>query len=180
MKLYLSRHSFRLDRITHFETKQVDPCLHWTSINQVVETRNNIKWIDYVFTSPFLRCVQTAYYYNCFDAPMYIETGLAEILFPRFFDENPLPKLKKNLKEHYHTIDDSYKSYITDEEYIFPENRKNQKDRVCKFLDFLVKSKYWNNDILLVGHGGSIGFCLDYFGVKDEQPAMGQLYTIDS
>jgi broad specificity phosphatase PhoE len=52
--------------------------------------------------------------------------------------------------------------------------------RVYKFLDWLQASQYWNKNILLVGHGGSIKFCLEYFGVNNpEDPKMGELHSIE-
>mgnify|MGYP000942167239 FL=1 len=178
MHLYLSRHSYRLDRIEVPKTKVPDTCLHWSGVSKIIEQREKIKWIDYIFSSPFLRCVQTAYHYNKFEAPIYLEYGLAEILFPRFFDERPT--LDKNLKRHYHTIDECYNSYIKEQEYIFPETREDQKNRVYKFLDWLQTSQYWNKNILLVGHGGSIKLCLKYFGIENpDDPKMGELHSIE-
>ena len=181
------RHGLRLDRIDKSYKDDPNPPLHHSGIEAIINSSKKIHNLDAVFTSPFIRCVQTAHLLNSYDAPIFIEYGLSETLKERWFTKcgyNPLNRLN-NSREYqlqYYNVDAQYTTKVHQS---FPESRRESRRRTAQFMDWLKKSEYWEKDILLVGHGFSIKDCLNELGINppfqgwdNKFPAMGHLFSI--
>lgn len=186
--IYLSRHGLRLNKVIRGYRHDPDPPIHHSGIQPLITNSTRIPNLDYIFCSPFIRCVQTAHYLNQHDAPIYIESGMSETLKERWFEHcgyNPLTRVREpsSLKMDYYAVDDSYTSAVGQS---FPESRRDSRRRNREFMDWLKQSDYWNHDILLVGHGFSIkdslnnlGISPPYQGWERSFPRMGHLFSVD-
>ncbi len=119
--------------------------------------------IDYIFSSPFLRTLQTIYpYAKSHNLKVNTEYGLYEYI------HNPIFELK--LDDWYHTIDEfynkdfnyiyniintHYKSIVKKEDFHILENHKSLENRIIKFFNYLL-TNYRDKTILIVSHMGTI------------------------
>lgn len=184
MKIYLSRHGLRLNNVHKQYNNMPNPPIHLDGLQKLLEQKKKIEQIDYIFCSPFIRCVQTAWVYNTTDVPINIDYGLGEILRGDLAN-TAIPSLVelKEMKKHYFQINEDYKSY--GKYSVLPERRRHSKSRVFEFLDWLKTSEYWGKNLLLVGHGFSVKDCLNYFGYNNPSewngkiPEKGKIYSIE-
>jgi len=189
--LYLSRHGIRLDKILKQYGNDPDVPLHPLGIEQIINNSKEIDSLKYIFTSPFLRCIQTSHFYNRFGAPIYIDYGLSETMREKWFAKcgyNPIHKLLSfdELKRHYFSIHSNYKKFV--ERQSFPETRRESRRRANIVMDSFLKSKYAKENCLLVGHGFSIKDCLNFLGIHpgldgsqgwdSGLPVMGKLFKV--
>jgi len=185
--IYISRHGLRLDKVIKGYRGDPNPPIHNSGIRPLLDESKKIHNIDYVFCSPFLRCVQTAHYLNRFDAPIFIEYGMSETLREKWFKKcgyNPLSRLHNSheLSLHYYNVDTTYVSYMKQE---FPESRRDSRKRAKSFINWLKKSEYLEKDILLVGHAFSVKDCLANLGMvppfqgwEGGFPDMGKVFVV--
>lgn len=173
-KIYLVRHGHREDFIGDSEQIDLqwvknaknpfDPALSSLGKTQARQLADKLKLsgINHVFSSPFLRAVETASVIaNCCGLKVKIENGLCEWLNPRWFSA-PVKLLELNeLSLRFpQKIDTSYHSMVNP---VFPEPymEKHVWPRVAQTVNLLLKS--FDGDLLLLGHGASItaaAFCL--------------------
>jgi broad specificity phosphatase PhoE len=194
--IYFSRHGKRIDRHaprkwkTWIQKSQrwFDPPITEQNIPELEAQAKTIPNLDYIYCSPFLRCVQTAHVYACIhECPIYIENGMCEFLSESWFNNGGAggwdpPELPRDLispsflKYTYYTIEDSYKSFhMFEKQY---ENRRDIRRRVANFCKHIERQRRRRN-ILLVGHGISTKYAKNYFGLKEGMPQMGVLYKQD-
>ena len=156
--IWIARHGNRLDFVNPewFNTapRRYDPPLSEDGIIQAQElgTRLKSENIAHIFSSPFLRAIQTANEVAAIlDLPIKIEAGLSEWLNPDWMSETPEIHPQTELAAKYPHIDGSYNSLITPE---YPESEETVKNRSGETARKLAAE--FNQDILLVGHGASV------------------------
>ncbi len=136
--------------------------------------------IDIIFSSPFIRTLQTIYpYSNLYNKKVNIEYGLYEYLHNPYF----------LLGKWYYTIDDitdidlksiinyNYNSVLKKSDFSVLEDQNDLEKRIKKFFDYLYNN-YKNNTILLVTHKGVINKIKDMYLRKtdsDEHFDMGSI-----
>lgn len=177
--IYLTRHGNRHDN--HDKNWAKNCPFHWDTpicpthypyLHEQAKTL--INKISIIYSSPFIRAVQTAWIYaDTCNVPICIEGSLSECLkgvwFPVLNDFKLVSP--QDLSRHYPQIDIQY---VQQANPMPPEGRKNCRRRVNKFLDWLIPQ---NTNCLLVGHGFSIKDCKVRFGMDGKIPEKGTLLT---
>ena len=156
--VWIARHGNRLDFVNPewFKTakRRYDPPLSDDGIIQAQELGNRLKSekIAHIFSSPFLRTIQTANQVaQILDLPIKLEAGLSEWLNPNWMSETPQTHPQEFLAQQYSRIDWNYRSRVLPK---YPETEISVRERTRKTVRRLVKE--FSEDILLVGHGASV------------------------
>jgi broad specificity phosphatase PhoE len=159
--IYLARHGHREDfHQTELWRKTAarphDPGLSEIGVTQANELAQRLKGcaIDHVFTSPFLRTVQTAFAVaQAVNCDIKVEDGICEWLNPVWFDQAPDFLPLEELNRRYPRIDLAYRSRG---QRTWPE--VNEKTDAWPKVDItmqLLLSEFTGN-LLFVGHGSSV------------------------
>ena len=155
MKIILLRHEERGYNIGFFSNLTENGMLRaHTSLPLNLKKLN----IDIIFSSPFIRTLQTIYPYAIQNnIKINIEYGLYE------YQHNPYFLLG----QWYYTLDDikdtnlksiinnNYKSIVVKDDFSILEDENDLGNRINKFIDYL-KINYKNKTILIVTHKGVI------------------------
>jgi broad specificity phosphatase PhoE len=139
--------------------------------------------IDYIFTSPFIRVLQTIYpYCQINNININIEYGLYEyihnpyFLFTKWY--NTIDDIKDiDLKK---IINTEYESVIKREDLILLEDEINLEKRIIKFFNLLIKN-YQGKTILIVTHKAVINKIKDIYIEKTDLNSefkMGEYITL--
>jgi len=130
--------------------------------------------IDVIYSSPFIRTLQTIYpYCDKYNKKVNAEYGLYEYQHNIYF----------LLTEWYYTVNDildddlrmiinnNYNSIVNKDDFTILEDEINLERRIIKFFDYL-NVKHKNDTILLVSHKGVINKIKDLYikktGMEDE------------
>jgi broad specificity phosphatase PhoE len=155
--VWIARHGNRIDFVNPdwFLTAEYryDPHLSEDGHIQAKQLANRLKTekISHIFTSPFLRTVQTANHVaEALDLPLKLEWGLCEWLNPDWMTEMPETMSVEALCQRFPRIDPAYKSDIIN----YPETEKSCLQRTGETAKRLAAE--FPEDILLVGHGASV------------------------
>ncbi len=156
--IWIARHANRLDFVNPdwFLTaeRRYDPPLSDDGIIQASQLAQRLKKenITAIFSSPFLRTVQTANQVaEVLDLQVKLESGLSEWLNPEWMSEAPEKMPIKDLVALFPRIDISYQSRVIAQ---YPEIGKTAFLRAGKTAKKLVEE--FSEDILLIGHGASV------------------------
>ncbi len=133
-----------------------DPPLSKNGFKQAEETARYLEGqkIDHVFSSPFLRCIQTAHTIaQVIDRKVKIEHGFSEWMNPAWFEDTPSIIDFKQAKKTFSTIDHGYHSKIHAR---FPEHDEDTAvyNRVKDTFDQI--SELYEGSILVVAHGATL------------------------
>ena len=112
--IWLCRHGNRIDFVDP-SWKGDDPPLSADGIIQAQETglRLQGEGIQHIFTSPFLRTIETAHYIaEALDLPIKIEHGASEWLNAEWFSERPAHLPLDALLRRFPRVDGRYKSVV--------------------------------------------------------------------
>tara|TARA_A100001015_G_C15023320_1_gene729153 strand:- start:1973 stop:2530 length:558 start_codon:yes stop_codon:yes gene_type:complete len=151
MKLILLRHEDRenypgfLSNITR------------EGFNNTIKLENKLKKlkIDIIYSSPFIRTLQTIYWY-CIknNKKVNMEFSISEYRHNIYFlFENIIYDLNLIPNELNKIINDDYKSFLKNDNLSLLENNTSLKKRVNKFIQKLIKNKdLKNKNILIVSH----------------------------
>lgn len=194
--IYFSRHGKRIDRRGAHEPwkfwiknseRWFDPPIVEFNISELELQAKTIAKLEAVYSSPFLRCIQTAHVYASYhQCPLYVEYGIGENLRQGWFERGcpnypfapDFPNClidPKELKFTYYTVESKYKSLYKN--YKFPETRRQCRKRVNWLCQELVNNcKY--ESIMLVGHGVSTKDARSFFGLSGGFPDMGVLSSV--
>lgn len=156
--IWIARHGNRLDFVhpEWFNTakRRYDPPLSKDGLIQAQKLAQRLKNtnIKHIFTSPFLRAIQTANpIAEVLDLPLKIEAGLSEWLNPDWMTESPQTHPTELLTPSYPRIDRSYQSCVIPQ---YPETEATMLARTGKTAIELVNQ--FQEDLLLVGHSLSV------------------------
>ena len=156
--VWIARHGNRLDFVNPewFNTakRRYDPPLSEDGWIQAKELANRLKGesIQHIFSSPFLRTIQTA---NCvaqaLNLVIKLEAGLSEWLNPDWMSEVPEIHPQEFLGQQYPRIDWSYQSLVIPQ---YPESEMAVNQRTALTVRKLIAN--FSANILLIGHGASV------------------------
>ena len=156
--IWIARHGSRYDFVNPdwFITAKLpyDPHLAEDGIIQAQELGQRLKSenITHIFTSPFLRTVQTAHEVaEILDLPIKLEAGLGEWLNPNWMDHDPEIRSSEALAENYPRIDLDYTSRVIQS---YPETEETVQARTAATAQKLVSE--FKGELLFVGHGASV------------------------
>lgn len=156
--VWIARHGNRLDfvRPEWFQTavRRYDPPLSTDGLLQAMQLAARLKStkIAQIFSSPFLRTIQTANEVAiALNLPIKIEAGLSEWYNQNWMTEMPEIHPKEELAPKYPTIDWTYTSHFLPQ---YPETKEIMLQRTAATARKLVQE--YSSDILLVGHGASV------------------------
>ncbi len=157
--VWIARHANRLDFVNPdwFLTaeRRYDPPLSDDGMEQAQQLAKRLQKekISHIFTSPFLRTIQTANAVaEVLDLPIKLETGLSEWLNPAWMTEEPERLSVPALAELFPRIDVSYTPRIAAQ---YPETHEKVRARSGQTARCLATECY-PQDILLVAHGASV------------------------
>ncbi len=169
--IWIMRHGLRRDSIDPSWRKTAknpdDPPLAQEGRLQAIDTGKFLsnKDIQLIYSSPFLRCIQTAgLIASIIKVPIRVEYGLSEALFAKWFSKMPDVSSITELKKEVEWIDEAYKSVVIPS---FPENEeKDTWERCARTMQRILADTKGN--ILLVGHGASVAGMLNALTGTDE------------
>jgi len=177
--IYLTRHGNRHDQ--HDKKWRSNCEFSWDTpicpthfpamLNQAETLKDKI---EVVYSSPFVRAMQTAWVYaDVCSVPICIEGSLSECLKEKWFPNPESFQLltTSELARNYPQVDQTYQSRFDPKP---PEGRRHCRRRVSRFLDWLIPQ---NSNCLLVGHGFSIKDCKVRLGMDAHIPPKGVLLT---
>ncbi|KAL3132092.1 hypothetical protein ABBQ32_008702 [Trebouxia sp. C0010 RCD-2024] len=163
-KIFITRHGERADLADERWLAQAevadDPPLTEQGLQQAYELGRRLQAEDIrqIYSSPFLRTVQTAQEVaGCLrgDISICIEAGLAEGMLTRLFpDGRPNFRSAEELKLLCKNVDPAYKSLIC---LNFPEDYDESQER-CKQIACHLAERHKHENILLVAHGLSVEY----------------------
>ena len=156
--VWIARHGNRIDFVNPewFNTAErpYDPHLSDDGFVQAQQLANRLvgEGITHIFSSPFLRTVQTANVIaETLDLPLKLSWGLGEWLNPEWMSAHPETLSSQILAQKFPRIDLSYPGG----EARYPETWQDCLDRTAKTAQNLVAT-FANDDLLFVGHGASV------------------------
>ena len=156
--VWIARHGNRLDFVNPewFNTAErpYDPPLSEDGIIQARQLGKRLKSenIAHIFTSPFLRTIQTAHQVaEILDLEIKLEAGLAEWHNPEWMSKHPAIHPPDYLEKEYPRIDWHYSSKFFPQ---YPETKTKVMQRTGEIAKQLIAE--FSEDILLVGHGMSV------------------------
>jgi broad specificity phosphatase PhoE len=192
----LVRHGDRFDsnnyeewqNLPRFKENSHDTPLSELGFAEILKLKGHIPEVDYIYTSPMTRCVQTALQLQTFlDAPIRLEYGITEpgrvvddghslpqIIDGQFvklqstYDDHNGKRLISNIDSKlfpdsifdlWPQLDRSYTSYIRPQDHPFMEDLVSYGNRMVKMIN------YFSNlhaRVLLVGHSGLVTFGANY------------------
>jgi len=150
MKIYILRHEDRLDDCSLFTPLTKMGLINSNNLKNIL---NNLK-INIIFSSPFIRTLQTIYPYSkYYSYKINLEYGLAEIYHQ---DLIPIKSCNTELPEYIaesFNYNSEYTSIIKISDIKYPE-KYNQVQKRVKQIIYNIICKYWNCDvnIILVTH----------------------------
>jgi broad specificity phosphatase PhoE len=154
--VWICRHGNRIDFVdpTWREVNGHDPHLSEDGVRQAQQTGNRLVGEDirYVFSSPFLRAVETAYHIaSALDLPVYVERGASEWLNPAWFDGMPPLIPPQALARRFPLVDPHYESVLTPQ---YPETAQVASARAGETSQLL--AAHYRGNMVIVGHGHSV------------------------
>lgn len=156
--IWIARHANRLDFVNPdwFLTaeRRYDPPLSDDGIVQASQLAQRLKQenIKAIFSSPFLRTIQTANQVaEVLNLPIKLESGLSEWLNPQWMSETPEKMPMEDLIGLFPRIDTNYISRVIAQ---YPEIGETAFLRAGETARKLTEE--FSEDILLVGHGASV------------------------
>jgi broad specificity phosphatase PhoE len=152
--LWITRHGNRYDFVypDWFLTalRRYDPPLSKDGIMQAKQLAKRLKSekIAYIFSSPFLRTIQTAHEVaEILDLSIQLEQGLGEWLNQDWMSETPELQTQEELTVTYPLINWDYNSLVIPQ---YPESEITVINRVGETIQKLVTQ--YSDNILIVGH----------------------------
>lgn len=155
---WVVRHGSRIDFVNPYwhrtAERRDDPPLSTVGVKQAEHLGRRLKEekVDMLFSSPFLRCVETAATVaEILDLPIHLEWGLSEWLNPQWFEDWPEILGIDVLHKLYPRINPHYKTRVMPKYPEFPEDLCVRMQRVT---DILVRD--FGESLLVVGHGATV------------------------
>lgn len=156
--VWIARHGNRQDFVDSNWIKTAarpfDPGLSPDGVEQAKELaqRLAVEKIDYIFTSPFLRTVQTANYVaEALDLPIKVESGAGESLSFPFCSITPNILPVELLAQQVPRLDLNYRSLVS---VAYPETKQTAKKRAGEIIKRLTTE--FPGNILMITHGATL------------------------
>jgi broad specificity phosphatase PhoE len=156
--IWIARHGNRHDFVDlewfNTASRPYDPPLAEDGIIQAQDLGRRLQTekISHIFSSPFLRTIQTASQVaEILDLPIKLEPGLSEWLNPEWMGHAPQLHSPEILKKNYPRIDWSYTSCVIPQ---YPERGEVMQQRTAETARQLATR--FSNNILIIGHGASV------------------------
>jgi broad specificity phosphatase PhoE len=178
MKIFLLRHEQRYES-PEFTTNLTEKGLKIVS-SEIFKDKIDILNIECIYSSPFVRCLQTIYFYCLKNRKIKLDNCLYEYLDDISFEKTKLydKSYYNNLEDYKSIIDDNYNSIININELKYPENKTILNKRVKKFIDKLRLEKY--KSILIVSHQSVLYSFLEVLNIKyNDEIKMGDIIEIE-
>lgn len=147
---------------------------------KIKKLRNGFNKIDIIYSSPFIRTLQTVYTISIkTNKKVNLEYGLYEYLHNPYFLLNNLFYEKSDIKDQdlLEIINNDYKSDIIHSDFTILEDEQCLAKRVSKFFD-KIREIHKDKTVLIVSHKGVINKIKDLYVVKTDMNAefpMGHL-----
>ena len=176
MKLILMRHEERGCNPGFFTELTDNGIVNSCIIPKLLNDFN----IDIIFSSPFIRTLQTIYpYAKKYDKKINVEYGLYEYIHNIYFKINNWYYTLNDIKdEELKTIvNNDYMSIVKKDDFIILENEESLEKRIIKFFNYLNKN-YRDKTVLLISHKGVINKIKDIYIKKtnmDDEFEMGAI-----
>ncbi len=168
-QVWVVRHGLRRDFIdrqwAQTSENPYDPPLHMDGKTQAEETGYRLEGepIDYIFTSPFLRTIQTAEIIaNRLNKRFFVEDGISEWLKADEFSHQPEVYNKTQIKAKFDHYDGSYRSSGL---VLYPEKRESLDRRIEISVESIL-NKFIGN-ILIISHASPIDSLFRLFVNED-------------
>jgi broad specificity phosphatase PhoE len=160
MKIYLLRHEERGN-----ETNIMTP-LNYKGVENsemLIDILKNEN-IDLIFSSPFVRTLQTIYPYSKeANIPINVDYSLSEYHSRRLIDREAYGKYLPNNILKLFNHNPNYRSLIKPDDIYYPETNLDCVSRVKSFLRYIIKHyKHTDKNILIVTH---MHICLDILNI---------------
>jgi broad specificity phosphatase PhoE len=156
--IYLVRHGQRLDSIQKQwyspTDNQYDPPLSPEGMNQAYQIAQRLATepIDFVFTSPYLRALQTAHpIAEALNLPLYAEAGIGEWLGRAMLPAAPNITPAFQRRDDFPRLDFSHNSRVVPN---WPETVDECFARLKNTMNQLLES--YEGNLLIVGHGRTV------------------------
>lgn len=156
--VWIARHGNRLDFVNpewfNSAERRYDPPLSEDGFVQAKQLGQRLKKenICHIFSSPFLRTIQTANEIaKILHLPIKIEAGLSEWHNIDWMTETPETHPQEFLKKNFPRIDWHYSSLVNPR---YPESEEEMYERTAATAKKIVAE--FSEDILFVGHGASV------------------------
>ncbi len=156
--IYIARHGNRVDFVdpdwSRTAKRPHDPHLSPDGVEQAKRLGRRLlkESVDHIFSSPFLRAVETAHYISSeLKLPVKIEHGLSEWLNDEWFAERPICLSSLSLARTFQCVDTTYSSLVSPR---YPETWDDALVRAA-ITARLLAERYPGN-LLFVGHGHSV------------------------
>lgn len=156
--VWIARHGNRIDFVNPewFNTaeRRYDPYLSPDGLVQAKQLARRLvgEGITQIFSSPFLRTVQTAEAIaKTLDLPIKLDWGLGEWLNPEWMKESPEILPMETLMAQFPLIDSTYPMGTSN----YPETWEECLMRTKEVVQRLVAA-YPDDNLLLIGHGASV------------------------
>jgi broad specificity phosphatase PhoE len=155
--VFLARHGTREDtenpEWARLAENPYDPGLSATGMREARRLGRRVakERISYLYSSPYLRTVQTARF--CAEAlglSIRIEPGFGEWLNHAWFRYRPKTISRRTLKKRFPAVDEHYQGLV---EPAFPESWEQSIQRFGRTIELVLEQT--DDDILIVGHGAT-------------------------
>jgi broad specificity phosphatase PhoE len=181
MKVILLRHEEREYSVGFFSNLTENGIINSCLLPQKLKKLN----IDIIFSSPFIRTLQTIYLYSEESKKkVNIEYGLYEYLHNPYFLLDKWYYSTNDINDDALTsiIDSNYCSIVNKDDFYVLENELNLEIRIVKFFNYL-KCNYEDKTILIVSHMGVINKIKDLYVKKTNlnnefKPGHYEIYNI--
>ena len=180
MKLILLRHEERYFDIGFFSNLTDNGIINSCLLPNKLKKLN----IDFIFSSPFIRTLQTIYPYSKkYNKKINLEYGLYEYIHNPYYLLNSWYYTKDSIedKDLISIVNNDYESVINKNDFFILENEVNLEQRIIKFFSFL-NMNYNDKTILIVSHKGIINKIKDLYIKKtsmEEEFNMGHIEIYD-
>jgi broad specificity phosphatase PhoE len=152
MKIILLRHEKRSWDCRFFSSLTEEGMLNSLLLPDKLDKLN----IDIIFSSPFIRTLQTIYPYCCKNnLKINVENGLYEYIHNPIFLLDRVLYTKENIDDNdlLSIINPYYSSIVNKSDFSVLEDEVDLERRIIKFFNYLIKN-YNNKTVLLVTHRG--------------------------
>jgi broad specificity phosphatase PhoE len=179
MKIYLLRHEERFEPPAFYTNLTPNGLENSVKLKDIL----NKEKIDIIYSSPFLRVLQTIMPYcleNNLQQKVNVEYSLYETMQDNCFIKGNHKIELKNTDKEFLLANPDYMSFITINAIKCPEENIDVKMRVNMFMRYIFnKYQYSNLNILIASHAGVLGEIENYKYDKGMYPQGGVMLLYD-